>query len=101
MGFNMNFVLDLLNRFSGPIGGLVEKGLLVGVTWAFAQGKISGDAAGIAASLYAAFSATFTALVNTQNGKAHSIVTTQGNGITVVPKQAAVSASIPSVTETQ
>jgi hypothetical protein len=97
----MDGVVSLLNRFSGPIGGLVEKGLLVGVTWAFAQGKISGDAAGIAASLYAAFSGIFTAIVSSQSGKAQSIVSTQGNGITVVKKVDAVEASIPSVTTTQ
>jgi len=97
----MQIILDLLNRFSGPIGGLVEKGLLVGITWLFATGEISGDAAGIAASLYAAFSGLFTAFINSQTGKAHSIVTTQGNGITVVPKVAAVAAHVPSVTETR
>ena len=97
----METIIGLLNKFSGPIGGLVEKGLLVGVTWGFARGKISGDAAGIAASFYTAFSGIFTAVVNSQSGKAQSIVSTQGNGITVVKKVDAVEASIPSVTTTQ
>lgn len=97
----MKMILTLLNQFSGPIGGLVEKGILAGVVYLFALGKINGDAAGIAAALYAAFSGTFTALVNTQSGKAQSIVDTQGNGITVVPKRDAVDAGLTSVTTPQ
>jgi len=94
-------VVSVLNTFSGPIGGILEKGILAGVMYAIGAGWISGDAAGIAASLYAAVSALFTALVNTQTGKAVSIVETQGNGITVVPKREAVDAGLSSVTEPQ
>ena len=87
--------------FAGPIGGLVEKGILAAVMWALGKGYIAGDAAGLAATLYAAVSAAFTSVVGTQNAKAQSIVETQGNGITVVPKVEAVQAGISSVTETQ
>lgn len=94
-------VVSLLNMFSGPIGGLVEKGILAAVMYASGAGWISGDVAGIAASIYTAVSAVYTGLINTQSGKASSIVETQGNGITVVPKRDAVHAGIPSVTEPQ
>jgi len=94
-------LVSLLNTFSGPIGGLVEKGILSGVMYASGRGWIGGDVTGLAASLYTALSATFTALTNTQSGKAGSIVETQGNGITVVPKREAVQAGLSSVTEPQ
>jgi hypothetical protein len=97
----MKAILSILNTFAGPIGGLVEKGILAGVMWALGKGYIAGDAAGLAASIYAAVSAVFTATVGTQSAKAQSIVETQGNGITVVPKVAADKAGIASVTETQ
>lgn len=94
-------IVSILNIFSGPIGGLVEKSILAGVMYASGAGWISGDVAGIAASIYAAVSALFTGLINTQTGKAGSIVDTQGNGITVVPKRDAVEAGLSSVTEPQ
>ncbi len=97
----MEFITKLVLQFAGPIGTLVEKGILATVVWLFSIGKISGDAAGIAAALYTAFSLWFTGWTNSQTGKAQSIVTTQGNGITVVPKAAADAASIPSVTAPQ
>lgn len=97
----MKSVLAILNMFAGPIGGLVEKGLFGLVVYAIGKGWIQGDAAGIAATLYAAFSTLFTSVVGTQTAKAQSIVDTQGNGITVVPKQAAVAAGIASVTAPQ
>ena len=94
-------VVSVLNMFSGPIGGLAEKGILSGVMYAAGRGWIAGDVTGIAASIYTALSATFTGLINTQTGKAGSIVDTQGNGITVVPKREAVQAGLESVTEPQ
>lgn len=94
-------VVSLLNKFSGPIGGLVEKGILAGVMYASGKGWIAGDVTGLAATLYTALSATFTALTTTQAGKAGSIVETQGNGITVVPKREAAEAGLSSVTEPQ
>ena len=97
----MKAILAILNTFAGPIGGLVEKGILAAVMYAMGKGWIAGDAAGIAATLYAAVSALFTSVVGTQTAKAQSIVETQGNGITVVPKAAAVEAGIPSVTSPQ
>ena len=97
----MKALLSILNMFAGPIGGLVEKGIFGLVVYAIGKGWLQGDAAGIAATLYAAFSAVFTSVVGTQTAKAQSIVDTQGNGITVVPKQAAVAAGIPSVTAPQ
>lgn len=97
----MKAILSILNMFAGPIGGLVEKGLFGLVVYAIGKGWLQGDAAGIAATLYAAFSAVFTSVIGTQTAKAQSIVDTQGNGITVVPKQAAVAAGIPSVTAPQ
>lgn len=93
--------VSILNLFAGPLGALVEKGILSGVMYASGRGWIGGDVTGLAASLYTALSATFTALTNTQTGKASSIVETQGNGITVVPKRDAAHAGIPSVTEPQ
>lgn len=97
----MKAVLSILNTFAGPIGGLIEKGILAAVMYAIGKGWIAGDAAGIAATLYAAVSALFTSVINTQTAKAISIVDTQGNGITVVPKSEAVKAGIPSVTAPQ
>ena len=94
-------VVSLLNMFAGPLGTLAEKGILSGVMYAAGRGWIAGDVTGLAASLYTALSATFTALTNTQTGKAVSIVETQGNGITVVPKREAVDARLSSVTEPQ
>ena len=93
----MKALLSILNTFAGPIGGLVEKGIFGFVTYALGKGWISGDAAGIAATLYAAVSTLFTSVIGTQTAKAQSIVETQGNGITVVKKSDAVEASIPSV----
>jgi len=97
----MKAILTILNTFAGPIGGLIEKGILAGVMYAVGAGWLKGDAAGIAATLYAAVSVLFQSAVNSQTAKAQSIVETAGNGITVVPKQAAVAAGIPSVTAPQ
>ncbi len=97
----MKAVLAILNTFAGPIGGLIEKGILAAVMYAVGKGWLAGDAAGIAATIYAALSAVFTSAVNSQTAKAQSIVETQGNGITVVPKKAADIAGIPSVTAPQ
>lgn len=97
----MNAILSILNTFSGPIGSLVEKGILAGVMYLFGLGKIQGDAVGIAASIYAVVSGIFTALVNTQSGKAVSIVETKGNGITVVPVVDARAAGVETVTAPQ
>lgn len=97
----MKAILTLLNTFAGPIGGLVEKGILAAVMYAVGAKWIAGDAAGIAATIYAAVSVLFQSVVNSQTAKAQSIVETQGNGITVVPKKAAVDAGIPSVTAPQ
>lgn len=94
-------VVSLLNMFSGPIGTLAEKGILSGLMYAAGRGWIAGDISGLAVSLYSVLSGTFTALTNTQAGKAGSIVETQGNGITVVPKREAVQAGLSSVTEPQ
>ena len=94
----MKAILSILNMFAGPIGGLVEKGILAGVMYAMGKGWLAGDAAGLAATIYAALSAVFTSAVGTQTAKAQSIVETQGNGITVVPKKEADAAGIPSVT---
>lgn len=94
----MKAILSILNTFAGPIGGLVEKGILAGVMWALGRGYIAGDAAGLAASIYGTVSALFTGFVSTQTAKAQAIVETQGNGITVVKKADAVTAGIPTVT---
>lgn len=97
----MKALLSILNTFAGPIGGLVEKGLFGLVTYALGRGWIAGDAAGIAATLYAAISTLFTSIIGTQTAKAQSIVETQGNGITVVPSAEANQAGIQSVTAPQ
>ena len=87
-------MLKLLNLFSGPIGSLVEKAILAGVTYLFASGNISGDAAAVAASLYAAFSAIFSALNGTQTSKIAAINDTASNGVVVVQAAAARRSSI-------
>jgi hypothetical protein len=94
----MKAILSILNMFAGPIGGLVEKGILAGVMYLAGKGIIAGDAAGIAASVYGTLSVLFTSFVNTQTAKAQAIVETTGNGITVVPAADAKAAGIPSVT---
>lgn len=97
----MKALLSILNTFAGPIGGLLEKGILAGVMYLLGKGVIVGDAATITAAVYGAISVIFTSLTGTQTAKAQDIVETKGNGITVVPKQAAVAAGIPSVTTPQ
>lgn len=94
----MKSVIAVLNVFAGPLSGLVEKGILAGVMYAVGAGWIKGDAVGITATIYAAVSTVFTAFVNSQTAKAQSIVETQGNGITVVPKSDALAAGLASVT---
>lgn len=81
----MQFLISLFNTFAGPISGLVEKGILAAVMWALGKGYISGDAAGIAATLYAAVSSLFTAVINSQTAKIVSVNTTTTNGVKVVP----------------
>lgn len=97
----MQALLSILNTFAGPLGTLVEKGILAAVMYAAGKGWIAGDVTGIAASLYTVFSAFFSALTNTQTGKAQAIVETKGNGITVVPAAAAREAGLESVTAPQ
>jgi hypothetical protein len=93
----MQAILSILNMFAGPIGALIEKGILAALMYASGKGWIAGDVQGLAVTLYTALSSMFTALTSTQTGKAVSIVETQGNGITVVPKQAADAAGLESV----
>lgn len=92
----MSALLTILNMFSGPIGALIEKAILAGVTYLLGAGKISGDAAGIAASLYAALSMVFSAITGTQTAKIQS-VNTATNGVLVVPTTAARNANISPV----
>jgi hypothetical protein len=81
----MSALLTILNMFSGPLGGLAEKGILALVTYLFASGHINGDAGGVAAALYAAFSAVFTAVTRSQTAKIQS-VNAADNGVVVVPQ---------------
>lgn len=81
----MQFLASLLSTFSGPIGSLIEKGILAAVMWAFGKGYISGDAAGIAASIYAALSSLYTGIINSRTGKIVAVNTDSGNGVKVVP----------------
>lgn len=93
----MQFLISLFDTFSGPIGGLVEKGILAAVMWALGKGYLAGDAAGIAASIYGAVSALFTAVTKSQTGKIQAINNDSGNGVKVVP----VSAPGPTVNAPQ
>lgn len=81
----MQFLISLFNTFSGPIFGLVEKGILAAVVWAVTKGYIVGDAAVIAASIYGAVSAVFTAVTKSQTAKIVSVNTDASNGVKVVP----------------
>lgn len=85
----MGALLTILNMFSGPIGSLVEKAILSGVMYLFAAGKISGDAAGVAAAIYGAFSAIYTAMTSTQGAKMKAINADTNNGAVVVDAVAA------------
>ncbi len=80
----MQFLIQLFNAFSGPIGALVEKGILSAVMYAAGRGWIAGDLTGIAATLYTAISSLFTGVINSQTGKIVS-VNKDDNGVKVVP----------------
>lgn len=81
----MESIAKLLSTFSGPIGTLVEKGILAGVMYAAGKGYISGDVTGLAATLYAAVSATYTSIISSRTGKIVAVNADTGNGVKVVP----------------
>lgn len=81
----MQMMISLFNTFSGPIGALVEKGILAAVMYAAGRGWIAGDVTGIAATLYAAFSSVFTGVINSRTGKIVAVNADAGNGVKVVP----------------
>jgi hypothetical protein len=75
----------LFNTFSGPIGALVEKGILAAVMYAAGKGWIAGDVTGIAATLYTAVSTVFTGIINSRTGKIVAVNSDTSNGVKVVP----------------
>lgn len=93
----MQFLISLFNNFAGPIGGLVEKGILAAVVWAIGKGYIAGDGAVIAASIYGAVSAIFTAVTKSQTAKIVAINADATNGVKVVSE----SVSAPAVNAPQ
>lgn len=89
----MEMLASLFNMFSGPIGGLIEKGILGGVMYASGKGLIPADmVGGIATAAYTLFSGLFTAVTKSTTGKALSI-NTETNGLKVV----SASVSAPAV----
>ena len=79
----MQMLISLFTAFSGPIGTLIEKGVLAAVMYAAGKGWIAGDLSGIAATLYAAISSLFTGVINSQTGKIVA-VNKDDNGVKVV-----------------
>ena len=79
----MQMLISLFTAFSGPIGTLIEKGILAAVMYAAGKGWIAGDLSGIAATLYAAISSLFTGVINSQTGKIVA-VNKDDNGVKVV-----------------
>ena len=79
----MQMLISLFTMFSGPIGTLIEKGVLAAVMYAAGKGWIAGDLTGIAAALYAAISSLFTGVINSQTGKIVA-VNKDDNGVKVV-----------------
>lgn len=77
-------MLQLMNLFSGPLGGLIEKGILSGVMFGVGKGYIEpASAGGIAAAIYTIGSAAFTAITRTQTAKIQA-VNSADNGVKVV-----------------
>lgn len=77
-------MLQLLNLFSGPISGMIEKGILAGVMYGVGKGIIPVDsAAGVAAAIFTIGSAAFTGITRTQTAKIQS-VNGADNGVKVV-----------------
>ena len=81
----MQMLISLFTAFSGPIGTLIEKGILAAVMYAAGKGWIAGDLSGIAATLYAAISSLFTGVINSQTGKIVAVNKDETNGVKVVP----------------
>lgn len=77
-------MLSLLNLFSGPLGGIVEKFILAGVTFAMGKGWLSGDAGTIAGAIYTIFSGIYTGVTRSDTAKIQAI-NAGDNGVKVVP----------------
>lgn len=88
-------IIGLLMPFKGPIGGLIEKGMLAAVAYLIGKGIIVGDAATIAGALYAAFSVLVTSVLGTQTADIKRINDTEGNGVRVVSAADARANDIP------
>jgi hypothetical protein len=85
----MQFLISLFNTFSGPIGGLIEKGILAGFMYAAGKGWIPADTVGtLATAAYTLFSGLFTAVTKSTTGKIVSINKDDSNGVKVVPAAA-------------
>lgn len=80
----MQMLISLFNAFSGPIGSLIEKGILSAVMYAAGRGWIAGDVTGIAASIYTALSGVFTGVINSRTGKIIAVNKDETNGVKVV-----------------
>lgn len=94
----MQFLIQMFNAFSGPIGALAEKGILSAVMYAAGRGWIAGDVTGIAASLYTALSGVFTGVINSRTGKIVAVNKDDSNGVKVV---SVVTTSAPAVNAPQ
>lgn len=80
-------MLKILNQFSGPLGGIAEKGFLAFFMYAAGKGWIPGDTVvPLATALYGFLSLGFTATVQSETAKIQSINENQGNGVKVVPE---------------
>lgn len=86
----MQALVSLFNTFSGPIGALVEKGILAALMYAAGKGWIAGDVTGIAATIYTAVSTLFTGIVNSRTGKIVAVNSDGTNGVKVVPESVPV-----------
>jgi hypothetical protein len=93
----MSSLFSILALFSGPIGQLITSGITAGgaaaAGWMISKGVPADSAAVIVSGIGSAVAA----LISTFTGIQTVQVQTQGNGITVVSKAAAVKAGVPSV----
>lgn len=80
-------MIKTINQFSGPLGGMLEKGVLAFFMFAAGKGWIPGDSvAPLAAALYGFLSLSFTAAVQSETAKIQAINANETNGVKVVPE---------------
>jgi hypothetical protein len=97
----MSSLFSILALFSGPIGQLITSGITAGgaaaAGWMISKGVPADSAAVIVSGIGSAVAALISTFTGIQTVQVQSIRQTQGNGITVVSKAAAVKAGVPSV----